>query len=147
MCDQVRALRAQTWSITAHLYATGLIYHPHFRPLTSPVAVVLEAASSFHAKLPKGLPTPSGFLRSLAQRSSDSASLVSPSPLDSVANALTIPPIHVDHVGEAICIAADNAREDVTGVVDVQEMRRLIGWVAKGQASPPPSVAQQPQAQ
>lgn len=60
---------------------------------------------------------------------------------------MTIPPIHVDHVGEAICIAADNAREDVAGVVDVQEMRRLIGWVAKGQASPATNAAPQPQAQ
>lgn len=113
------------------LFLTGLIYHPHFRPLTSPVAVILEAAASLHAKAPKGLPTPSGLLRSLASRTPTASSLVPPSPLASVANALTIPPIHVDHVGEAICIAADNAREDVSGVVDVQEMRRLIGWVDK----------------
>ena len=115
----------------------GLIYHPHFRPLTSPLAALLDLSATVHAKVPKPLPTPSSVLRSLAgmtpQRSGDS--LVSPSPLDAVANALTIPPIHVDPVAEAICIAADNARDDVRGVVDVQGMRELIGWVHKGQST------------
>lgn len=113
----------------------SLIYHPHFRPLTSPLAALLDLSATVHAKVPKPLPTPSSVLRSLAgmtpRHSGDS--LVSPSPLDAVANALTIPPIHVDHVAEAICIAADNARDDVQGVVDVQGMRELIGWVYKGQ--------------
>ncbi|EKM55358.1 uncharacterized protein PHACADRAFT_173469 [Phanerochaete carnosa HHB-10118-sp] len=113
----------------------SLIYHPHFRPLTSPVAALLDLSASLHTKVPQAVPTPSGVLRTLAGLSSrpTPASLVSPSPLDSVANALTIPPIHVDHVAEAICIAADNARGDVSGVVDVREMRRLIGWTQKGQ--------------
>ena len=65
---------------------------------------------------------------------SGSQSLVNQSPLDSVANALAIPPIHVDHVAEAICIAADQERTDVRGVVDVQGMRHLIGWTQKGQS-------------
>ena len=56
-----------------------------------------------------------------------------PSALDAVANAMTIPPVHVDHVAEAICLAADETREDVVGVVDVKELRRLIGWSEKGQ--------------
>ena len=113
----------------------GLIYHPHFRPLTSPVAALLDLSASLHAKVPRSLPTPSGLLRALAGAvpRPPSPALVAPSPLDSVANALTIPPVHVDHVAEAVCIAADGAREDVRGVVDVQEMRRLIGWVHKGQ--------------
>ena len=71
--------------------------------------------------------------------------MISPSPLDSVANALTIPPIHVDHVAEAICIAAENARSDVRGVVGVDEMRELIGWVRKGYR--PPSQSSYPQHQ
>lgn len=113
----------------------SLIYHPHFRPLTTPVAALLDLSASLHAKVPRSLPTPSGLLRTLAGAvpQPPSPALVAPSPLDSVANALTIPPIHVDHVAEAVCIAADGAREDVRGVVDVQEMRRLIGWVQKGQ--------------
>lgn len=122
-------------------HRAGLIYHPHFRPLTSPVAALLDLSASLHAAVPPGLPTPSRLLRAAAAGLSPrrSSALVAPSPLDAVANALTIPPIHVDHVGEAICIAADSARTDVEGVVDVQEMRRLIGWTQKGQplAEPP----------
>ncbi len=45
---------------------------------------------------------------------------------------MVIPPIHVDHVAEALCVAADETREDVRGVVDVNEMRRLIGWTQTG---------------
>ncbi|KZT70160.1 NAD(P)-binding protein [Daedalea quercina L-15889] len=115
----------------------SLIYHPHFRPLTSPVAAMLDLSATIHRKVPPGLPTPSGFLRSLASTFPSPPapqSPVSTSPLESMANALTIPPIHVDHVAEAICIAADTRRVDVHGVVGVAEMRELIGWSQKGQA-------------
>jgi hypothetical protein len=47
---------------------------------------------------------------------------------NSIAGAMTIPPIHVDHVAEAICIALDPARDDVRGVVDVKRIKGLIGW-------------------
>ncbi|KAH9935003.1 NAD(P)-binding protein [Fomitopsis serialis] len=115
----------------------SLIYHPHFRPLTSPIAAMLDLSATIHRKAPPSLPTPSSFLRSLASTFPSSPAPqppVSTSPLDSVANALTIPPIHVDHVAEAICVAADSQRTDVQGVVGVAEMRELIGWSQKGQA-------------
>lgn len=48
------------------------------------------------------------------------------SALDSVARALSLPPIHVDHVAEAICVAADGERTDVRGKYGVREMRDLI---------------------
>ena len=67
--------------------------------------------------------TPASILRSL----SGAASLPS---LDSVANALTIPPIHVDHVADAICIAIED--QTVHGPVNVRDMRRLIGWEMLG---------------
>jgi len=51
-------------------------------------------------------------------------------PIDSVTRAMTIPPIHVDHVGEAVCESIE--RDDVNGPVGVWEMRRMIGWVEKG---------------
>jgi hypothetical protein len=51
-------------------------------------------------------------------------------PVNSVTRAMTIPPIHVDHVGEAVCESIK--REDVNGPVGVWEMRRMIGWVEKG---------------
>lgn len=121
----------------------GLIYHPHFRPLTSPLAALLDLSATVHASAPPAFPTPSKVLRALGDSRTVSPSarglqgeeteLVPPSALHSVANAMVIPPIHVDHVAEAICIAADEAREDVRGVVDVREMRRLVGWTEKGQ--------------
>lgn len=98
-------------------------------------AVFLDLSATLHSKVPESLPTPAGWLRALARAvpGTSSPSLVAPSPLDSLSRALTTPPIHVDHVAEAVCIAADGARTDVQGVVDVQEMRKLIGWVHKGQ--------------
>ncbi|KAF9814919.1 hypothetical protein IEO21_04863 [Rhodonia placenta] len=114
----------------------SLIYHPHFRPLTSPVAALLDLSATLHSKVPYGIPTPSGVLRTLASTMTSGqlySSFVAPSPLASVANALTIPPIHVDHVAEAICIAVDSERTDVRGVYGVREMRELIGWSQKGQ--------------
>lgn len=54
-----------------------------------------------------------------------------------MANALTIPPIHVDHVGEAICVSL--LSENVHGPVGVEEMRRLIGWRSTGEPVSPGS--------
>jgi len=110
---------------------SGLVYHPHHRPLTSPVAALLDLSASLHSKVPSNIPTPSGILRSLGSAFSPA---VGSSPLDSVANALTIPPIHVEHVAEAICAALDPAR-DVRGVVGVRRMRELMGWSEKGESS------------
>lgn len=63
---------------------------------------------------------------------SHSSALINSSALHSIANALVIPPIHVEHVAEAVCAAADSERVDVRGVVGVKEMRDLIGWSMKG---------------
>jgi hypothetical protein len=48
------------------------------------------------------------------------------SPLNSTANALTTPPIHVEHVAGAICVSLCDP--NVKGIVDVRKMRELIGW-------------------
>ena len=81
-----------------------------------------------HSKIPSAIPTPSGILRALAARSSRSETGTLTSPLESVANALVIPPIHVDHVAEAICIALDSSKSPLRGVVGVRQMRELVGW-------------------
>ncbi|KAF8447725.1 NAD(P)-binding protein [Boletus edulis BED1] len=109
----------------------SLVYHAHHRPLTSPLAALIDLSASIHASVPKGLPTPSSLLRAVARAfpSSDGSPLSSP--LHSIANALSIPPIHVDHVAEAICIALDPTK-DIRGVLGVKEMRELIGWSEKG---------------
>jgi len=108
----------------------SLVYHPHHRPLTSPVAALLDLSASLHSRVPSNIPTPSSFLRSLGSTLPPSIG----SSLDSVANAMTIPPIHVEHVAEAICAALDPAR-DVRGIVGVRRMRELIGWLDKGKPS------------
>ena len=115
----------------------GLIYHPHFRPIISPLAALLDLSATIHSKAPAGFPTPSGVLRALGSvirrpPPSEQAALHD-TPFDSMARVLTIPPIHVDHVAEAICIAADNSRTDVRGAYGVERMRELIGWHQKGQ--------------
>ena len=99
------------------------MYHAHYRPLTSPLAALLDLSATLHAKAPSKFPTPSSLLRAIG-------AALPPSPLESMANALTIPPIHVDHVAEAICVALNDG--GVRGVVDVRKMRDLVGWREKG---------------
>ncbi|KAH9180666.1 mitochondrial protein [Lactarius sanguifluus] len=99
----------------------SLVYHPHLRPYTAAMAALLDLSSTMQSKLSRGMPTPSDVLHGLSQ------TLVGgPSALDSIARALSLPPIHVDQVAEAICIAADSERPDVHGVYGVREMRELI---------------------
>ncbi|KAH7889351.1 mitochondrial protein [Phlebopus sp. FC_14] len=114
----------------------SLVYHAHYRPLTSPLAALIDLSASLHASLPNGFPTPSAVLRALGSAFPSSPESQMPSPLNSVANALSIPPIHVEHVAEAICVALDPAR-NVRGVVGVKEMRELIGWSEKGKVPQP----------
>ena len=114
---------------------TGLVYHSHFRPLTTPIATALDLSSVLHKNAPSGMPTPSSVLRSFASATSnpgvkEDATDLDPSPLASIANALTVPPIHVDHVAEAICKAVND--DSIEGIVDVIRMRELIGWISKG---------------
>ena len=44
-----------------------------------------------------------------------------------MANALVIPPIHVEQVAKAICYALDS-RNGIRGIVDTRRMREVIGW-------------------
>ncbi|TRM62746.1 hypothetical protein BD626DRAFT_498307 [Schizophyllum amplum] len=107
----------------------SFIYHPHWRPLSTPPAALLDLFVNMERGAPRGMPTPASILRSLATPSRDSGAL--PSALASVANAMTIPPMHVDHVAEAICRALED--ESVRGPMDVVQMRNLIGWSLKGE--------------
>ncbi|KAM6500475.1 mitochondrial protein [Amanita muscaria] len=110
----------------------SLVYHAHYRPLTTLPAVLMDLSASLHEKISPSLPTPSSMLRalgSLMPRASSKAGMeiADTSPLESVANALVIPPIHVDSVAQAICVALEPS-SNVDGVVDVGRMRELIGW-------------------
>ena len=82
------------------------------------------------------IPTPSSILRSIPFpfSSSSSSDLNIASPLDSIANALEIPPLHVDQVANAILLAiADVNVQDGDGkgpghVLGVREMKKLLAW-------------------
>lgn len=99
----------------------SLVYHPHLRPYTAALAAVFDLSSTIQSKFPKGVPTPSQMLHGFSETFVGKASA-----LDSVARALSLPPIHVDQVAEAICVAADAKSVDVRGKYGVREMRDLI---------------------
>src|ERR1700733_11838175 len=156
------------------------MYHPHLRPLTTPLATLLSASAQGHkfiqSKVQLPIPTPASILETLASRLESSQSQFAPaySPLGqgrggdgggggswltatlrSSANALQIPPMHVDHVALAACTAIEHERpqfspgpkktlvveeegdrvqdadandEGKNVVLGVSEMRELIGW-------------------
>jgi hypothetical protein len=85
------------------------------------MAAFLDLSSTVQSKFPKGVPTPSELLRGFSERLVGKSSA-----LDSVARALSLPPIHVDQVAEAVCVAADGERTEVRGKYGVREMRDLI---------------------
>jgi len=106
----------------------GLVYHAHYRPLTTPAAALLDLSATLHRKAPRGVPTPSSVIRALASTNllGGGRGPISSS-LESIANAFVIPPIHVDQVAEAICATLDS-KNGIRGVVDTRRMRDLIGW-------------------
>jgi hypothetical protein len=112
------------------LIVPGLVYHAHLRPFTSLPAALLDLSTSLHHNAPRVVPTPAGALRMLASATGGLSS-----PFTAMSNALTTPPIHVDHVADAVVRALDVRATNVRGVVDVRDMRELIGWSAKPEAN------------
>ncbi|GAA5974371.1 hypothetical protein JCM21900_003770 [Sporobolomyces salmonicolor] len=104
----------------------SLIYHPHLNPPSTLPATLLEASAHLQALLP-----PSLRLSSLARtaRSAASSSTLPPA-ASSVASLLTIPPIHADAVGEAVCRAIE--RPEVIGPLGVRQMRKLLDFDPTG---------------
>ncbi|KAJ7109437.1 hypothetical protein C8R44DRAFT_634992 [Mycena epipterygia] len=100
----------------------GLVYHAHQRPLATPAAALIDLTAALHARLPNAVRTP---LRAALARLPP-VSQHTPSPIVSVANAFTTPPMHVDHVGAAAVQACVNG--GISGVLGVKEMREAIGW-------------------
>ncbi|KAG8791882.1 hypothetical protein FRC17_008696, partial [Serendipita sp. 399] len=99
----------------------SFIYHPHFRPISSPIAAFISAAGGIHQTL--GFLSPVSMLANLTQSQSRGEDDLD-NPIASVNRALSIPPIHVDHIGEAICVAIEN--DGASGPLDVLAMRRLL---------------------
>ncbi|KAG2357683.1 mitochondrial protein [Suillus spraguei] len=109
----------------------SLIYHPHTRPMTVIPATIFDLSARIHNAVPSYIPMPASVLRWLGTSVFPNASEKTPSALHSMANLLSIPPIHVDHLGEAICITLDPAK-DIRGIVGVRDMRQLIGLSQTG---------------
>lgn len=96
------------------------MYHPHLNPPSTLPATILEASAKLHALVPPALhlapsPPPSAIPTNHI-----------PPAYASLASLMSIPPIHVDAVGEAVCRSI--ASSDVEGVVDVQRMRDMLGF-------------------
>ncbi|BGP05825.1 hypothetical protein JCM10049v2_001640 [Rhodotorula toruloides] len=98
----------------------SLMYHPHLNPPSTLPATLLEASAKLRALIPPALrlapsPPPSPI-----------PTTEIPPAYASLASLMSIPPIHVDAVGDAVCQAM--ASPDVEGVVDVQRMRDMLGF-------------------
>jgi hypothetical protein len=104
------------------LQRTGLVYHAHLRPLTTPAAALFDLTASLHAQLPDAVRTP---VRAALARL-PAVSQQTPSPIVSVANAFATPPMHVDHIAAAAVKACVNG--ETQGVLEVGQMREAIGW-------------------
>ncbi|KAL8284184.1 hypothetical protein RQP46_004933 [Phenoliferia psychrophenolica] len=92
----------------------SLIYHPHINPLSTIPATLISASSHLQSLLP----TPLRLARLFADPRPH------PSALASLANFATIPPIHVDTIGEAVCKGIED--DGVNGVLDVRGMRKML---------------------
>ncbi|GAA5891538.1 hypothetical protein JCM5296_004248 [Sporobolomyces johnsonii] len=101
----------------------SLIYHPHLNPPSTLPATLLEASANLQALLPPSLRLSS--LARTAARSPSSPSTLPPAS-SSLASLLTIPPIHADAVGEAVCRAIE--RPEVVGPLGVRQMRNLLDF-------------------
>lgn len=104
----------------------SLIYHPHARPLSTLPAALLDLSANIQSRLPPGLKA-TNLLRTLPMPAA-----LAP---DSLANLLTIPPIHVDTVAEAICRAIE--QDEIVGALGVKAMRELTGFQQAQEAAAP----------
>ncbi|KAG8902962.1 hypothetical protein FRB99_003900 [Tulasnella sp. 403] len=98
--EQTLTRLAQDATVRPIFIRPGLMYHPHLRPLTTPLAVLLDLSSNI---LPSNLPS------------------------SSLTNLLTIPPLHVDHVAQSIIHTLQHPPPSEPLTIGVQDMRTLLG--------------------
>lgn len=118
--SELAAIPPPQRSIRPIFVRPSLIYHPHVNPFTTLPATVLSASSHIQAFLP----SPLRLAHSFPPSNSPFAPL-SP-PTSSLASLLSLPPIHVDTIAEAVCRSIENP--EVEGVLDVQRMRAMLGF-------------------
>lgn len=123
-----------------HIPSPGLIYDPATRPASAIPAAFLNMSASVQSILPPLMraSTHGSILSSFSPRRSTSPFYRPsaaydnsttgenniPPAAESLGNLLSIPPIHVDTVAEAVCRSIE--RRNVRGVVGVEEMRELV---------------------
>ncbi|KAG1752051.1 NAD(P)-binding protein [Suillus lakei] len=112
----------------------SMIYDPETRPMTIPVNLFTFSAW-MHAAMPSFVPMPASIIHWLGSSVFPKATEQTPSALVSMATLLSVPPIRVDHLAEAICASLDPAK-NVRGPVGVRAMRELIGWSKGGPTGP-----------
>ncbi|KAG1861114.1 mitochondrial protein [Suillus subalutaceus] len=115
----------------------SMIYDPETRPMTIPVNLFTFSAW-MHAAMPSFVPMPASIVRWLGTSVFPKATEQTPSALVSMATLLSVPPISVDHLAEAICVSLDPAK-NIRGPVGVRAMRELIGWSKGGPTVTPNS--------
>ncbi|KAM0792131.1 hypothetical protein ACM66B_004831 [Microbotryomycetes sp. NB124-2] len=115
---QARLAALKQSSIRPVFVRPSLIYHPHQRPLTTLPASVLEASAHVH-RLINGDSARDGPAMIENASSSEPGSA-----LQSLQSLLSVPPVHVDAVGEVVCRSLEDRA--VEGVVDVARMRQLL---------------------
>ncbi|KIJ44035.1 hypothetical protein M422DRAFT_228655 [Sphaerobolus stellatus SS14] len=101
----------------------SFIYHPHLRPISSPMAALMDLSATIHNKAPSIIPTPSRILRAL---SSDRPEGELPDAARALAETMELPPVHLDHVADAICKSIEDPA--IHGVVGLKRIRKLVGW-------------------
>ncbi|KAK4048746.1 hypothetical protein OIO90_005739 [Microbotryomycetes sp. JL221] len=106
------------WRLRPILVRPSLVYHPHQRPTTTVPAALLEATAQVHKTMAGRRTSDQSF--SLVDKTANELDSLS----SSVRRLLSIPPVHVDAVGEAICRSI--ADSNVEGVVDVARMRGML---------------------
>lgn len=112
---QITDLAHENTALRPVFLRPGLMYHPHTRPWSTLPATVLDVANGMHRlheQLRIPLPTPADALRRVPGG-------------DSIAGALTTPPLHVDTVAAAAVSAI--AGGQVIGPQDVHDIQRLAG--------------------
>lgn len=127
----------------ADLSTLGLMYHPDVRPEATLGAIPLQIIAAIQEQLPTPLRLQS-FSKLLQpdvsplspeyQDGKEAASPADlPSPIESFANLLSVPPLNVDTVGEAICDAI--ADDKVHGILSVKDMLRKESEYARPSSS------------
>ncbi|CAD6565326.1 MAG: hypothetical protein CYPHOPRED_005370 [Cyphobasidiales sp. Tagirdzhanova-0007] len=118
----------------------SIIYNPRVRPGSAIPATVLGLSSRMQSLMPAPLQasTAASIFSALTASQHARTQQDLPSSAESLANLLSIPPIHAETVAEAVCRSIED--EEMGGVVAVKDMQAMTG-VGRSQSRPRPEPA------